>query len=433
MIVLGGGLAGLAAGYYGRAPVYEAAPHAGGVAGSVHVDGFTFDQGIHILQTQHQEIHALFSDVGVGLGTHRRNAHIFSHDCYTAYPFQVNTAGLPIGLRAKCLWNYFRRDLKADPDNYEEWIHKSIGRGFGQTFLIPYSEKFWTVSPREMTYEWTANRIPETSKWQVLRGAFINRQTTIGNNAVFQYPPPQNGNTGYGVIGIAMERHTDEVYCNHRAVNIDADRHTIDFHNGAAVPYGTLVSTIPLPELIPLIPQAPDDVRQAARRLRCNSIYVVNLGFDCTAFSQKHWVHFPGKDVSFFRISYPSNFSPGMAPEGQCSVAAEIAYSKWAPIDRESIVQRVIDDLTRVRAIPEAAPVISKSTIDIKYGYVIYDKNRKQAVRQIHDWLNSVDIHATGRYGLWAYLWSHEAILAGKRTALRLQRKDPQDGRVQSV
>ena len=51
VIVLGGGLAGLSASFFSGAPVYEAAQEAGGAAGSDTVDGFTFDRGIHILQT----------------------------------------------------------------------------------------------------------------------------------------------------------------------------------------------------------------------------------------------------------------------------------------------------------------------------------------------------------------------------------------------
>jgi hypothetical protein len=58
--------------------------------------------------------------------------------------------------------------------------------------------------------------------------------------------------------------------------------------------------------------------------------------------------------------------------------------------------------------------------MDIRYAYVIYDQQRKAAVRTIRDWLESVGIYPTGRYGLWAYLWSHESILAGQRTGLRL-------------
>ena len=64
----------------------------------------------------------------------------------------------------------------------------NVGEGYGDTFLIPYSEKFWTVHPREMTHDWTNNRIPPSSTRQMLSGAFIKAQTNVGTNAVFQVP-----------------------------------------------------------------------------------------------------------------------------------------------------------------------------------------------------------------------------------------------------
>ena len=49
--------------------------------------------------------------------------------------------------------------------------HRALGRGFAEIFLIPYSEKFWTVHPREMSFEWTLGRVPQPRLSQVLRGA----------------------------------------------------------------------------------------------------------------------------------------------------------------------------------------------------------------------------------------------------------------------
>jgi protoporphyrinogen oxidase len=418
MLILGGGVAGLAASLATGAPVYEAGDATGGVARSKEIDGFVFDYGIHVLQTKHSVIHALFKDLGISLCTRRRNAMIYSNRTYTAYPFQVNTAGLPIGLRARCLWKYFRRNRQGRPANYQEWVYQNLGEGYGDTFLIPYSEKFWTVHPSEMTSEWVRNRIPPTNPWQMLRGAVVSRQTRVGTNAVFQYP---DEGSGFGAIPARMSEAVSEVHLKHRATRIDVTRRLVEFNDGAVeVPYDTLISTIPLPTLVSLIPEAPEAVRGAAGLLRSNSILVVNLGLESPNPSPHHWVHFPEPDVSFFRISYPHNLGPGMVPAGRCSVAAEVAYSDRKPIDKTTIVDRVIDDLLRVGAIGRGDRIVLKDTIDIRHGYVIYDRNRKAAVRTIRDWLESASIFATGRYGLWAYLWSHESIMAGRQLGRRL-------------
>src|SRR5665213_946112 len=155
IVILGGGLAGMTASLFTGAPVYEAEDHGGGVAASDQIDGFTFDRGIHVLQTNNKEVLSLLEELGVEFTMRERSAHIYAFGKYTAYPFQINSTNVPLARRIKCVWSYLRRESNPEPTNYQEWIYRTIGRGFGDTFLIPYSEKFWNVHPRDMSFEWT--------------------------------------------------------------------------------------------------------------------------------------------------------------------------------------------------------------------------------------------------------------------------------------
>ncbi len=418
MLVLGGGVAGLSAAYFSGAPVYDAAETPGGVARSQRISGYTFDYGIHVLQVEQPAVLDLFSKWGIQFGLRKRHALVYSHRTLTPYPFQINTAGLPIRLRWHCLRHYFGRDQRATPANYRDWIVQSVGKGFAETFLIPYSRKFWTIDPAEMTYEWTPNRVPPTGIWQVLRGAVISRQSQVGANAIFRYP---SQGMGYGEMPQQMAQAVDNVHLGFRATHIDFRRKCVEFNHGqTVVNYDTMISTIPLPQLIQLFDNVPADVAEAVSQLRWNSILVVNLGINRSQLSPAHWIHFPEPDVSFFRISFPDNLGPGMVPPGKSSIAAEVAYSPWKPLDKDTIVSRVISDLRRTGILHEKDSIELTHVMDIPYGYVIYDMQRRAAVRTIRTWLKSIDIHPTGRYGLWAYLWSHESILAGRNTALQL-------------
>ena len=418
VVVLGGGLAGIAASYYSGAPVYEAEARVGGVAASDKADGFTFDRGIHVLQTQNQKVLSLFDEIGVEMKTHSRRASIYYKGNYTEYPFQVNSAALPLALRARCVWGFLRRNTAPEPTNYEEWIVRSVGKGFADTFLIPYSDKFWTVHPREMTFDWTNNRVPQARTWQVLRGALLDRHTKIGTNAIFRYPAEDGG---YGTIAETLASRVKKVHLGHRAARIDTSEHRIRFENGTNVDYEILISSIPLPDLITLCTDAPDTVREAARHLRTNSILVVNLGIDRADVSDRHWIHFPERHISFFRISFPHSFSSDVAPNGTSSISAEVAYSDERPIDRQTIVQRVTDDLIGVGILRKSDTIVTTATRNIKYAYCIYDRQRKPALRVIHDWLGSRGIVPCGRYGLWTYFWSDEAILSGRKAAESIQ------------
>lgn len=397
-----------------RAPVFEASARSGGVGASDRDNGFTFDRGIHVLQTRNAKILDLLSDIGVEMRSHQRRAYIYSHGAYSPYPFQVNTAALPFTLRARCVGGYLGRERDAKPRNYEEWIYSNLGRGFADTFLIPYSEKFWTVHPREMTHEWTGNRVPQPTTAQVLRGAFWNTLTQIGTNSDFRYPA---GEAGYGTIGEALTREAGAVHTGHRALRLDTVTRTVHFDNGTAISYECLVSTIPLPDLIAMCPHAPARVREAAARLRANSILVVNLGIGRRGVNDWHWVHYPERDLSFFRISFPHNLGGELVPPGTSAISAEVAYSQQKPVDRDGIVQRVIDDLIRVRILRIDDPIIHRMTYDIRYGYCIYDFERKSAVRMIREWLLEHNVIAAGRYGLWSYFWSDESMVSGMQAA----------------
>jgi protoporphyrinogen oxidase len=414
IVILGGGVAGLTASMETGASVYEAADRVGGVAGSDSVAGFTFDRGIHVLQTRNQQLLDLLDKIGVRFRINQRIAHIYSHGCYSAYPFQVNSAGLPVRLRARCVRDFLRRSHHPEPSNYEEWIYRSVGTGFAETFLIPYSEKFWGVHPREMTFAWAGNRVPQPNTWQVLRGALINRQTQIGTNVSFRYP--ERG-PGYQAISRALAQRCGTICLSHRATRLEALRHKIVFNGTKVVNYEVLLSTIALPELIALAVDAPAAVRAAAAMLRTNSIFVVNLGISRANLSEKHWVHFPEKDISFFRISFPHNFADDLAPPGTSSISAEVSYPGGEKLDADWLVERVIADLHRTGVLRMRDRILATATYDIKYAYCIYDFHRDEALRTITTWLDSVDIVPSGRYGLWTYFWSDESILSGRRSA----------------
>ena len=133
IVILGGGLAGLTASLYTGAPVYEAEPDWGGASASDRCGGFTFDRGIHLLQTTNMTIVEMLQELGIEWEVIERSAHIYAFGKYTAYPFQINSTNLPIGRRIQCVWSFLRRAMNPEPTNYAEWIYRTIGRGFADT------------------------------------------------------------------------------------------------------------------------------------------------------------------------------------------------------------------------------------------------------------------------------------------------------------
>ncbi len=421
-IILGGGLSGLSACYHGDGIIYEKNDRAGGQARSHAENNFIFDEGIHVMHTKNEYVLSLMEELNVDMDIRERSAWIVSHGAMTRYPFQANTYGLPVDIVKDCLLGFVENNFTNSEkiNNYEDWIYYMFGQGIAEHFMIPYSNKFWGVDPKKLTTEWVNVRHPRPSTEEVITGALQEQTKGFGINAVYRYP--RKG--GFGYIGECLANEClDRINSGMEATNIDVDRREIEFNGDTIIPYETILSSLPLPELIKIIPNAPDEVRKAALKLKTNSMFVVNIGVNRENITDKNWIYFLEKKFSFIRISFPFNQSDNVAPHGTSSISAEIAYgnNNSLPVSKEKMADYVVNELIDAKVLQATDEIVYLKSIDIKYGYVIFDEERKPAVKRIHDYLKSVDIIPFGRYGLWAYLWSDEAILSGKKVVEKFE------------
>jgi UDP-galactopyranose mutase len=422
-LILGGGLAGLSACYHGNGIVFEKDNSWGGHARSHCSEGFVFDEGIHVLHTDNEYILDLCEKIDVDLEVKERDAWIFSHGAMTRYPFQANTYGLPSDIVRECLLGFIENNhKKEDIRNYEDWVRYIFGDGIADSFMLPYSKKFWGVDPKTLTTDWVNVRHPRPSMEEVITGAISDQKKGFGINASFRYP--KKG--GFGYIGERLAKYCEgRINSGMKATNIDINQKIVTFNNHEEVSYNNLLSTIPLPELLNIIPETPKEVIDASNKLKTNSIYVVNLGVDRANITDKSWIYYLEKEFSFVRVSFPFNFThsnDSVVPEGCSSISVEIAYGNDnpLPLPKTDMAKRAIEDLKKANILLESDNIVYQHTYDIKYGYVIYDQHKKQSVKEIHDFLKPYNIIPCGRYGLWAYLWSDEAIMSGKVAAEKL-------------
>ncbi|MBI4378765.1 MAG: hypothetical protein HY578_06695 [Nitrospinae bacterium] len=161
----------------------------------------------------------------------------------------------------------------------------------------------------------------------------------------------------------------------------------------------------------------------AAEELAFSSVYCVNLGIDYPEITEKSWIYYSERDIIFQRIFVQSNASPYVAPEGKSSITAEISYSKFKKIGREGLIERVIDDLLKVGLLKRASDIIVSDLIDIKYGYIVFEKERRRKVDIIHRFLRGNNIIPIGRFGEWEYYNMDHSILSGKRAVDNLRFK----------
>jgi protoporphyrinogen oxidase len=174
--------------------------------------------------------------------------------------------------------------------------------------------------------------------------------------------------------------------------------------------------------LVKLTIDAPDEVREAADKLRWNSIKCVNLGIAREDVGPGHWAYFYDQKIPFFRISFPSKFAPDNAPAGFGSISCEIAYSRHKPIEEENLVGRTVNALHATGVLKESDSIVFEDVMDIPYAYVIFDFDRSKSLKTVHEWMKSVGLYPCGRFGEWGYHWSFEAIESGQRVATQVKK-----------
>ena len=113
------------------------------------------------------------------------------------------------------------------------------------------------------------------------------------------------------------------------------------------------------------------------------------------------------------------NFSASLSPQGKHSLYVEVAHSKDRPIDKRTIVSRIIKDLCRVGLIASKDDICVQEIVDIQYGYPIYDHNYQTAREKIIQELGRYGLIPCGRYGSWKYMSMEDAILDGRSVAER--------------
>jgi len=420
-IILGAGLAGLSTAWHLQRKgidclVFEKESEVGGLCRSKHIDGFTFDYDGHLLHFRH---HYAFNFIkgllGNNLVEHQRNALIYSFGRYTSYPFQANLYGLPSSVVKECLLGFLEVTQNGHSykknQNFLNWINYTFGKGIAKHFMVPYNTKFWTLSPRKLTCQWLDGFIPIPSLSQIIEGTIQESRRRFGYNARFWYP--KRG--GIASLSWALANQIKNIYTKCLVTEINLKKKEIKLASGAKERFDFLISTLPLPELPYLIKGTPKQIQPLFKKLRWNSIFNLNLGIEKKDSSGRHWIYFPQKEISFFRVGFPHNFSPYLTPRDKSSLYVEVAYSPNKPIDKNKVVLHIKKDLRKMDIISQSDRICVEDINDIKYGYPIYDNNYRSARENILKFLNQNYILSCGRYGSWRYMSMEDVILQGKK------------------
>ncbi|RJQ56246.1 MAG: hypothetical protein C4526_02315 [Nitrospiraceae bacterium] len=416
--ILGAGLAGLSAAYHldKDYEIYEAESEAGGLCRTVKEKGFVIDYGPHLFFSKDEYVQRFLNKLlKKNLHELESSTGQYSFGRFLRYPYNVNLYGAPVEIIKYCILGYVEalyRSKKKKAENYHDWCLYNFGKGYARHFMLPYAKKVWTVDPKRMTTDWIGKRIFLPTLEQILEGALHKSDSRLNYITNFRYP--LHGGMSSMIAGLTKK--TGHIHYNKKAVGIDVRAKKILFQDGDSIHYENVVSTIPLPEMIKMVPDAPLSVREAAARLIHNSVMIINIGVNRSNLSEFHWIYFDG-DEPFYRIHFPSKLSGFNSPGGTEAVSIEIAYSRFRPLPKEDLFDLSIRKLKDAGILRPSDNIIYRNSTNLRYAYVIYDRHRKACANRVREFLHKHGIETCGRFGEWAYLWMDQSILSGRRAA----------------
>jgi protoporphyrinogen oxidase len=423
VVILGGGLTGISTAVHLRAPwvLFEREERLGGHARTDERDGYKFDKTGHWLHLRDPGVKQLVEEILPGQMTPiARRARIFSHERLTRFPYQANLNGLPPEVVKECLLGVVeakvaaaRGDHADEPKNFEEYCLRHFGAGISKHFMIPYNEKLWGVSPREITAAWCSRFVPLPNVEQIVAGAVGAGPPEMGYNVSFLYPKA-------GGIEIFARALQTRMTTDHGRVHTRTSPDEIDWRGravvagGERVPYRALVASIPLPELLKRMKNLPPEIEAHAARLRCTTLRYLNVASRAEPPADWHWIYVPERKYPFYRVNVFSSAMPTMAPKGGASICVEMADR--GPISDDT-VRDSLQALTVAGALSAPGDVVFTERKEIQYAYVVFDDHYYPATRAIFSFLEENAIYPRGRYGAWTYNAMEDCVLAGREVA----------------
>ena len=396
--------------------VFEKQSYAGGLAASfVDAQGFTWDIGGHVLFSHYGYFDRLMDSLlGCEWLHHQRESWIWILERFVPYPFQNNIRHLPPEAMKDCLAGLIRAHGRADgaAQNFHDWIVGNFGEGIARHFLLPYNFKVWAHPAQQLSAGWVGQRVARVDLERIVFNILEQRDDRAwGPNNTFRFPA--RGGTGEIWRRLANSLPKNAIRFNRAAQYIDTGRKRIHFADGASEDYDILISTMPIDVLVRMSDlHALSDVANGLRR---STVHVVGVGLKGTpppSLATKSWLYFPEDTCPFYRVTVFSNYSKGNVPEAESgrywSLMAEVSESPAKPVEKERVVDSVLDGMLATRLVERRDQVAAVWYYCADYGYPVPSIGRDAIVGRLMPVLEQRQVFSRGRFGAWKYEVSNQ-------------------------
>jgi len=436
--ILGGGVAGLAAGIAARSLglsflVLEKAGLTGGNCRTFRHGEFRFDSGAH---RYHARDAAANRQMRLLLGERLRRVTVPSQlhyrDTCLAFPFTAGELAMNLGwpflfqTAGEILAARLSRPEK-EPD-FASRQARRYGPTVARMFLLNYSEKLWGLPGERLSAEIAGSRLQGLGALTVLRELLLPAGRFPSHlEGAFCYP---DGGIGAVSDALAAGCGDGSIRTGAEASRIHHDRRAIravEINGGEVTPCSALVSTIPLDRFLRLLDPPPPADALAAAAFRYRQLALVAFFLGRESVTTAATVYFPEPRFPFTRVSEPRNRWPQMAPPGKTSLVAEIPYFQGEAYERmtdERLIETVRSSLVDAGLI-EDRDILDACVRRLADAYPLLEKGVEGKRREISSYLGKFsNLKVIGRNGTFRYLHIHDLLPEAARAVRELRLED---------
>jgi protoporphyrinogen oxidase len=430
--VIGGGPAGMTAAYalsksLPTVDVYEASDSVGGLARSIQLWGQTVDVGPHRFFSRDRRVNELWLEVvGRDYAMVNRLTRILYKGRFFNYPLQPWNALANLGPleAARCAVSYGREKLLPGngDDSFEGWVTGRFGRRLYEIFFKSYSEKLWGIPCTELDPDFAAQRIKKFSLAAAVRSALSFNGRTQHATLVDQFAYPLQG-TGmvYSRMKQAVEQRGGRIFLKtpiERVVTSNGQVVGVELADGGLRPYDVVISSMPLTLLVSRLNEAPEVVREAARKLTFRNTILIYLEIDSDSVCRDNWLYVQDPDLRTGRITNFRNWVPQLYGNRRSTI---VAMEYWCNdgdelwmADESTLIALAMKELIATTLVPSERHITNGKVYRIPRCYPVYRRGYRAHLRPIQEYLNTVDgIQVIGRYGAFKYNNQDHSILMG--------------------
>lgn len=432
--ILGGGPAGLAAGYYARKKnlpitIYEANNYIGGNAITFRYGNFFFDSGAHRFHDKDpQSTRDLKDLLGDNLKKIDIPSQIYHNGKFIDFPLSPLNLLLNLGVSTftKSAFEIIKERLVRKPidcnGDLESYACFKYGRTIATKFLLNYSEKLWGAPCNRLSPNVAGNRIKGLDLATFLKEAILGKKSkTMHLDGSFYYPLygigmiPEKLAQACGEENIQKGSRVTKVFHNYSKIR------AIEINSEKVIETDKVVNTLPLPLFVRLLePSCSEDLLNLTKQLSYRNLILVVFFVNKDSITSNGSIYFPDPGHMFTRMYEPKNRSPFMSPKGKTSLAIEIPCNKDSELwhlEDVAIVKLIQSKILNIYGLKNE-DIMGSVVKRMSHAYPVLEVGFDAIVREIANFLKRFsNLKVSGRSGMFMYTHLQDMMRFGREIA----------------